>query len=150
MSVEFRRSLKHTARDLRAKTLQNHKLNMSEAQDQNQGFFNGNIMNFERPKFDSRRDNRLEALKAFKKKCGYILKGSLVNISNERKCIFLVKDWLSPEGQKIYDSLDWFEGEDVNGYDLMWTKLERAVSPECNETVASKKFKERVQNQESQ
>ena len=123
---------------------------MSEAQDQNQGFFNGKIMNFERPKFDSRRDNRLEALKPFKKKCGYILKGSLVNISNERKCIFLVKDWLSPEGQKIYDSLDWLEGEDVNGYDLMWTKLERAVSPECNETVASKKFKERVQNQESQ
>ena len=42
-------------------------------------------------------------------------------------------------------SLDWFEGEDVNDYDLMWTKLERAVSPECNEVVASKKFKERVQ-----
>ena len=114
------------------------------AQDQNQGFFTGNIMNFERPKFDSRRENRLEALKAFKKKCGYIFKGSLVNISNERKCI-LVQDWLGPEGQKIYDSLDWFEGEDVNDYDLMWTKLERAVSPECNEIVASKKFKERVQ-----
>ena len=119
------------------------------AQDQNQGFFTGNIMNFERPKFDSRQENRLEALKAFKKKCGYIFKGSLVNISNERKCI-LVQDWLGPEGQKIYDSLDWFEGEDVNDYDLMWTKLERAVSPECNETVASKKFKERVQNLESQ
>ena len=27
----------------------------------------------------------------------------------------------------------------------MWTKLERAVSPECNEIVAAKKFKERVQ-----
>ena len=27
----------------------------------------------------------------------------------------------------------------------MWTKLERAVSPECNEILASKKFKERVQ-----
>ena len=101
-------------------------------------------MNFERPKFDFRQENRLEALKAFKKKCGYIFKGSLVNISNERKCI-LVQDWLGPEGQKIYDSLDWFEGEDVNDYDLMWTKLERAVSPECNEIVASKKFKERVQ-----
>ena len=114
------------------------------AQDQNQGFFTGNIMNFERPKFDFRQENRLEALKAFKKKCGYIFKGSLVNILNERKCI-LVQDWLGPEGQKIYDSLDWFEGEDVNDYDLMWTKLERAVSPECNEIVASKKFKERVQ-----
>ena len=114
------------------------------AQDQSQGFFTGNIMNFGRPKFDSRRENRLEALKAFKKKCGYIFKGSLVNISNERKCI-LVQDWLGPEGQKIYDSLDWFEGEDVNDYDLTWTKLERAVSPECNEIAASKKFKERVQ-----
>ena len=30
------------------------------AQDQNQGFFTGNIMNFERNKFDSRRENRLE------------------------------------------------------------------------------------------
>ena len=67
-----------------------------------------------------------------------------MNISNERKCI-LVQDWLGPEGQKIYDSLDWFEGEDVNNYDLMWTKLERTVGPECNEIVASKKFKERVQ-----
>ena len=103
------------------------------AQDQNQGFFTGNIMNFERPKFDSRRKNRLEALKAFKTKCGYIFKGSLV------------QDWLGSEGQKIYDSLDWFEDEDVIDYDLMWTKLERAVSPECNEIVASKKFKERVQ-----
>ena len=51
------RSLKHTSWDLRAKTLQNFELNMSEegakaaapAQDQNQGFFTGNIMNFERP-----------------------------------------------------------------------------------------------------
>ena len=106
MSVESRRSLKHTARDLRAKTLQNHELNMSEegaeaaapAQDQNQGFFTGNIMNFERPMFYSRQENRLEALKAFKKKCGYIFKGSLVNISNERKCI-LLQDWLLPEGE---------------------------------------------------
>ena len=67
-----------------------------------------------------------------------------MNISNERKCI-LVQDWLGPEGQKIYDSLDWSEDEDVNDYDLMSTKLERAVSPECNEIVAAKKFKERVQ-----
>ena len=45
----------------------------------------------------------------------------------------------------IYDSLDWAEGEGVNDYELMWTKLERAVSPGCNEIVASKKFKARVQ-----
>ena len=106
--------------------------------------FSGNIMNFERPKFNARQENRLEALKAFKKKCGYIFKGSLVNISEERKCI-LVQDWLGPECQKIYDSLDWGEDEDVNNYELMWTKLEGAVSAECNEIVASKKFKERVQ-----
>ena len=152
MNVETCRSLKHTTSGLRAKTPQNHELNMSQegaeaaasAQYQNQGFFTGNIMNLSRPKFNSRRENWLEALKALKKKCGYILKGSLVNISNERKCI-LVQDWLGLEGQKIYDSLDWFEGEKVNDYDLMRTKLERAVSPKSNEIVASKKFKERVQ-----
>ena len=54
-------------------------------------YFFGNIMNFERPMFNARQENRLEALKAFKKKCGYIFKGSLVNISEERKCI-LVQD----------------------------------------------------------
>ena len=59
-----------------------------------------------------------------------------MKISNERKCI-LVQDWLGPEGQKIYDSLDWPEDADVNDYDLMWTKLECAVSPECNEIVAA-------------
>ena len=37
--------------------------------------FSGNIMNFKRPKFNARQENRLEALKAFKKKCGYIFKG---------------------------------------------------------------------------
>ena len=98
-------------------------------------------MNFERPKFIVRQKNRLEALKAFKKKCGYIFKGSLVNISEERKCI-QVQDWLGPEGQKIYDR---GEGEDVNNYELMWTKLKGAVSARCNEIAASKKFKERVQ-----
>ena len=106
--------------------------------------FSGNVMNFERPKFNACQENRLEALKAFKKKCGYIFKGSLVNISEERKCI-LVQDWLGPEGQKIYYSLDWGDDEDVNSYELMWTKLEGAVSAECNEIVASKKVKERIQ-----
>ena len=106
--------------------------------------FSGNIMNFERPKFNARQENRLEALKAFKKKCGHIFKGSLVIISEERKCI-LVQDWLGPEGQKIYESLNWGDDEDVNNYELMWTKLEGAVSAECNEIVASKKVKERIQ-----
>ena len=106
--------------------------------------FSGNIMNFERPNFNTRQENRLEALKAFKKKCGYIFKGNLVNISEERKCI-LVQDWLGPEGHKIHGSLGCGEGEYVNNYELMWTTLEGAVSAECNEIVASKKFKERVQ-----
>ena len=70
---------------------------------QNAGFFTGNIMNFERPKFNRRLENRLVAIRAFEKKSGYIFKGSLVNISNERKCI-LEQDWLGPEGQKIYDT----------------------------------------------
>ena len=56
-----------------------------------------------------------------------------------------MQDWLRPEGQKIYDSLNCSEDKDVNDYDLMWTNLERAISPECNEIVATKKFKERVQ-----
>ena len=107
----------------------------------NPGHFTGNIMNFERPKFNARQEIRLEALKALKK-CGYIFKGSLLNISDERKCV-LVQNWLGPEGQKIYDSLDWEEGEDVNNY--MWTKLEGVVSLEYNEIGASKKFKERGQ-----
>ena len=46
--------------------------------------FSGNIMNFEQPKFNARQENRLGALKVFKKKCGYIFKGSLVNISEEK------------------------------------------------------------------
>ena len=75
-------------------------------------------MNFERPKFHARQENRLEVQKCFKKKCGYIFKGSLVNIPNERKCL-LVQGWLGPEGQKICDCLVWSEHEDVNDYDLM-------------------------------
>ena len=39
--------------------------------------FSGNIMNFERPKFNARQENRIKALKAFKKKCGYIFKGNI-------------------------------------------------------------------------
>ena len=41
---------------------------------QNTRFFTGKTMNFERPKFNPRLENRLEAITAFKKKCGYIFK----------------------------------------------------------------------------
>ena len=78
--------------------------------------FSGNIMNFEQLKLNAHQEDCLEALKAFKKKCGYIFKGSLVNTSEERKCI-LVQDWLRLEGQKIYDSLDWGDDEDVSNYE---------------------------------
>ena len=84
-------------------------------------------MNFERLKFNACQENHFETLKPFKKKCVYIFKGSIISISEGRKCI-LVQDWLRPERQKIYDSLDWGEGEDLNNYELMWTKLEGAVS----------------------
>ena len=55
----------------------------------------------------------------------------------------LLQDWLGPEGRKTikYDSLHWGEGEDVNDYELMWTTLEAAVSPECDKIVASKNLK---------
>ena len=58
---------------------------VQQAPSPNPEIFTGNIMNFEQPKFNAQQENRLEALKCFKKKCGYIFKGSLVNISNERK-----------------------------------------------------------------
>ena len=45
---------------------------------------------------------------------------------------------VGPEGQKV---LDWFQGDDVLRLRtaMSGTKLERAVSPECNEIVASKR-----------
>ena len=106
------------------------------------GFHNENIVNFERLNIDSGlQENRLKALRIFKNKGGYIFKGSLCeSISNERKCI-LVQDWLGTEGQTIYDSLDWFDRVRTICYDyklMPGKKLERVVSPECNENVASK------------
>ena len=56
------------------------------------GFHNENIMNFKRPNFDSRRkENRLEALRTFKKKCGYIFKRSLVNRFRTKENVFWYK-----------------------------------------------------------
>ena len=42
----------------------------------------------------------------------------------------------------MYDNLDWFERMRTMYYDyrqMSGTKLERVVSPECNENVASKR-----------
>ena len=71
----------------------------------------------------------------------HLQKKSCESVSNERKCI-LVQVWLGPEGQKIYDSFDWFERVQTMYYDyklMSETKLERVVSPECNKNVASKR-----------
>ena len=73
----------------------------------------------------------------------HLQKKSCESFSNERKCI-LVQDQLGPAGQKIYDSLDWFERVRTMYYDyklMFGTKLERVVSPECNENVASRNLK---------
>ena len=69
---------------------------VQQAPNPNPEIFTGNIMNFEKRKFNAQQENRLEGLKCFKTKCGYIFEGSLMNISNERKCI-LVQEWLGPE-----------------------------------------------------
>ena len=65
-----------------------------------------------------------------------------------------MQDGLGPEDQKIYDNFDWFEGDDVlrlrTGVSGI-NRLERAVSPECNEIVASKRnLKNKCKNLERQ
>ena len=83
----------------------------------------------------------------------HLQKKSCESVSNERKCI-LVQDWLGPEGQHIYDSLDWFERVRTMYYNyklMSGTKLERVVSPECKENVASKRnLKKSAKNLERQ
>ena len=54
--------------------------------------------------------NRFEALKAFKKKCGYMFKASFVNLSEGKKCI-LVQDRVEPEGRQF----KWGEDEELPG-----------------------------------
>ena len=90
------------------------------------GFYKGNIMNFERSMFN---------LLCYSSK--EVLRIDFLWIDFE-----LVQDGLGPEGQKIYDNFDWFEGDDVLRLRTAvsgMNRLERAVSPECNEIVASKR-----------
>ena len=61
----------------------------------------------------------------------HLQKKSCESVSNERKC-FVVQDWLGPEGQKIYDSLDWFEGAD----DVL--RLQTEVRDEVRESGKSR------------
>ena len=113
------------------------------------GFYKGNIMNLERSKFNS-------VLKKIASKHWEPLKRKVVTYSKEVLWIDfeVVQDLLGPKGQKIYDNLDWFEGDDVLrlGTAMSGTnRLKRAVSPECNENVSSKKnLKNKCKNLERQ
>ena len=102
------------------------------------GFYKGNIMNFERSKLNS-------LLKKIASKHWEPLKRQVVTYSKEVLWIDfeLVQDLLGPKGQKINDNLDWFEGDDVLRLRTAMfgkNRLERAVSPECNEIVSSKRI----------
>ena len=107
------------------------------------GFHNENIMNFKRPNFDSRRqENRLEALRIFKKKCRYIFKRSVVNRFRTKENVFWYKIGLVPKAKRSTTAYTGFERVRTVYYDykvMSGTKLERVVTPECNENVGSKR-----------
>ena len=113
------------------------------------GFYKGNIMNFERSKFNS-------LLKKIASKHWEPLKRKVVTYLKEVLWIDfeLLQDLLGPKGQKIYDNLDWFKGDDVLRLPTAMSgtnRLERAVSPECNEIVSSKRnLKNKCKNLERQ
>ena len=113
------------------------------------GFYKGNIMNFEQSKFNS-------LLKKIAFKHWEPLRRKVVTYSKEVLWIDLelVQDLLRPKGQKIYDNLDLFESDDVLRLRTAMSetnRLERAVSPECNEIVASKRnLKNKCKNLERQ
>ena len=90
-------------------------------------------MNFKRTNFDSgsSRKSPLGIENLQKEMWLYLQKKSCESFLNERKCI-LVQDWLGPEGQKIYDSLDWFEGAD----DVL--RLQTEVRDEVGESGKSR------------
>ena len=91
-----------------------------------------------------RQENRLEVLRTFKKKCGYIFKRSVVNRFQTKENVF----WYS--GTRLGRT---WRPKDLRQLRLVWrcrqcstttnwssgTKLERAVSPECNQNVDSKR-----------
>ena len=102
------------------------------------GFYKGNIMNVERSNFNS-------LVKKIVSKHWQPLKRNVVPSSKEvlwvdfeQKKMFSGTSLARSEGQKV---LYWFEGDDVLRLRsaMSGTKLERAVSPECNEIVASKR-----------
>ena len=113
------------------------------------GFYKGNIMNFERSKFNS-------LLKKIASKHWEPFKRKVVTYLKEVLWIDfeLLQDLLGPKGQKIYENLDWFEGDDVLRLRTAMSgtnRLERAESLECNEIVASKRnLKNKCKNLERQ
>ena len=111
------------------------------------GFHSENSMNWtsnDQISIPGRQENRLEALRTFKKKCGCIFKRSLVNRFQTKENVF----WYS--GTRLGRT---WKPRDLRQLRLVWrcrrcittsnwssgTKLERAVSPECNQNVDSKR-----------
>ena len=107
------------------------------------GFHNENITNFKRPNFDSgRQENCLKALRIFKKKCGYIFKRSLVNQFRTQGNVFWYKIGSVLKVKRSTTAYRLFERVRTMYYDyklMSGTKMERAVSPESNANVSSKR-----------
>ena len=90
-------------------------------------------MNFKRPNLDSRsQENRLEALKTFKKKCDYIFKRSLLSRFRREENVFWYKIGSVLKAKRSMDDVLRLQ-TDVRD------EVERVVSPECNENIASKR-----------
>lgn len=83
-------------------------------------YFTGNVMKFERPRFSANQENQIEAFKGFEKKCNYIFRGSLVNISDQRTCICSLSRMVKSCAKSLHQ---WTENKDPNDYETIWTKL---------------------------
>ena len=118
------------------------------------GFHNENITNFKRTNFDSgRQENRLEALRIFKKNINVVTSSKEVLwIDFERKeNVFWYKIGSVLKVKRSTTAYRLFERVRTMYYDYKLmsgtkmerassgTKMERAVSPECNANVSSKR-----------
>ena len=108
------------------------------------GFHKENITNFKRTNFDSgRQENRLEALRIFKKNINVVTSSKQVLwIDFERKeNVFWYKIGSVLKVKRSTTAYRLFERVRTMYYDyklMSGTKMERAVSPECNASVSSK------------
>ena len=109
------------------------------------GFHKENITNFKRTNFDSgRQENRLEALRIFKKNINVVTSSKEVLwIDFERKeNVFWYKIGSVLKVKRSTTAYRLFERVRTMYYDyklMSGTKMERAVSPECNANVFSKR-----------